>query len=202
MPDYGLKSRLLQDGKMIAEVKKINRSFFADWKLQTTGEYIKASYDSETVISLYQELSKDADFQEAERIVHASINRTSRLRSRVQKIITEYDNPTFCTLTFTDDVFAKTSAQTRRKYVTLFLKAQSRGLPYVANIDFGAQKGREHYHAVCAFRICPKEWEYGSLNVQKVRSASDDLKLSKYVSKLTNHAIKETARRNAIIYSR
>lgn len=202
MPDYGIKSRLLKDGKMIAEVKKINRSFYADWKLNTTGEYIKAPYDSQFAFEVYSKLSKEADFQEAEKIVHAQINRTSRLRSRIKKIASEYANSTFCTLTFTDEVLSNTSVETRRKYVRRFLKRQASGLPYIANIDFGAKKGREHYHAVCAFRVNPKDWKYGALNVQKIRSASDDVKLSKYVSKLTNHAIKETARRNVMIYSR
>ena len=46
---------------------------------------------------------------------------------------------------------------------------------------------------------------YGNINVQKVRNNSIDLnkkRLSKYICKLSNHAIKETTKRSCLIYSR
>lgn len=202
MPDYGYKSKLLQDGKMIAEVKKIQKSEFAAYVYHTTGEVLTAPYDAQTAYIMRQIYSVDPDFVEAEKIENARKNRAWRMKERIADIVTEYDNATFCTLTFTDEYLASTSSKTRRVYVTRYLKEQSAGLPYVANIDFGGKNGREHYHAVCAFRLDPKQWECGALNVKKIRDSSKPLKLARYISKLTNHAIKETAKRNAAIYSR
>lgn len=202
MPDYGYKSKLIQDGRMIAEVKKIQKSEYAAYMLHTSGVFIDAPYDAETAFIMRQIYSCDDDFVEAEKIENARKNRAWRLKGRIAEIITEYDSATFCTLTFTDEYLASTSPETRRRYVARFLKEQSNGLPYVANKDFGGKKGREHYHAVCAFRLNPTAWPCGALNVKKIRDSSKPLKIAKYLSKLTNHAIKETAKRNAAIFSR
>lgn len=84
---------------------------------------------------------------------------------------------------------------------------------------------REHYHAVVGARVSVKRWHYGfafaetvkSLddlrkpipkryqdlpeNVIKIRMQIDDEKrLSKYVAKLTNHAIKETTKQCRMLY--
>lgn len=202
MPDYRRKAELIKDGKMIAEVKKMNRAEYAHCAIYLTGELIEPEIDLETLFLKRYELGNNPDYIEAGRIVHAQSNRTTRLRSRIEDIITSSPESTFCTLTFTDEYLASTSALTRRRYVTRYLKEQSAGGSYVANIDFGARNGREHYHAVCGFRLNPKDWECGALNVQLIRVGSKPIKLAKYVSKLTNHAIKETCKRNAIIYSR
>ena len=195
MPDYVLKSELLRDGT-VSEVKQIQKAFF---KKFTGREISDEEYDE--ALRRAECIDFD-DFNEATRILSAQHSRTKRLRSRIEDMLESFDDCTFVTLTFTDEVLKRTSSATRRRYVAYFLKSQSSGLPYVANIDFGAQNGREHYHAVCAFRITPATWLYGILNFEKIRSAGDSLKLSKYVSKLTNHAIKETCKRNAMIYSR
>lgn len=138
-------------------------------------------------------------YQEAEKIVKAQSNRATRLRSRVEKLISKPS--VFVTLTFTDEALANTSAATRRRYVHYYLKSQ--GDHFVANLDFGSKNGREHYHAIIqADSINPTEWKYGALNVKKIHTSSNPLRLAKYISKLTNHAIKETTKRSAIIYSR
>lgn len=203
MPDYEYKSKLIQDGKMIAEVKKIQKSEYAALVYAKYGTLIDSPYDAETARLMRIIYSCDPDFVEAEKIENARKNRAWRLKNSIASIVSEYtENATFATLTFSDDYLASTSPKTRRVYVTRYLKEQSGGLPYVANIDFGGKYGREHYHAVCAFRLDRKKWECGFLYVKKIRDSSVPLKLAKYISKLTNHAIKETAKRNAIIYSR
>jgi len=111
----------------------------------------------------------------------------------------------FLTLTFNDNTLNQTSAETRRKYVRRYLKQFN--CAYVANIDFGSENGREHYHAVInTSRIDLALWRsYGNINVERVRNKSIELnktRLSKYISKLSNHAIKETTRRCCLIYSR
>lgn len=156
---------------------------------------------------LIRELAKQAqeltpeEFKEAEKINHASYYRTKRLKKRIESLLKD-GKCIFLTLTFTDDVLASTTEKQRRKKVVSYLKAVS--LAYVANIDYGAKNGREHYHAVVrSEHVDYSLYRLGSVNGQIVRlSGSSSASLSKYISKLTNHAIKETTKRNAIIYSR
>lgn len=108
----------------------------------------------------------------------------------------------FITLTFTENTFAKTSVLTRRRYVARYLKANCKN--YVANIDYGAKKGREHYHALVDNDINLKEWhKYGAIKVERVRTSASDLsRVALYVSKLTNHALKVGEDAPRLIYSR
>jgi len=108
----------------------------------------------------------------------------------------------FLTLTFTDEVLSKTSIETRRTYVRKFLKENCDA--YVANIDFGGKKGREHYHAL-AFTdfVNLKGWKYGNIDAEKVKAGKDDLERTcKYVAKLSNHALKVDGKAPRLIYSR
>lgn len=144
------------------------------------------------------------ELNEVEKICNASIQRTKRLRNRIENILLS-GNCLFLTLTFNDNTLNSTSADTRRQYVRKYLK--SFNCMYVANIDFGAKNHREHYHAVVGLdNIDLSLWRnYGNINVQKVRNNSIELnkkRLSKYICKLSNHAIKETTKRSCLIYSR
>lgn len=138
------------------------------------------------------------EWREAERIFNATRSRVTRLRKRISNMLNE--NCLFLTLTFTDNVLNSTTCETRRTYVTRFLKSFS--VPFVANIDFGAKNGREHYHAILQIdKINYSLWPYGALNGKKIIN-NDSLRLSKYISKLTNHAIKFTTKGSRLIYSR
>ena len=110
----------------------------------------------------------------------------------------------FLTLTFNDSILSSTSPETRRKYVRRFLK--SFNCQYVGNIDFGKRNHREHFHALIGTgKIDYSLWNtrFGAINGLKVRNSTDDkARLSRYIAKLTNHAIKETTKRSVIIYSR
>lgn len=145
---------------------------------------------------------------EAIKIQDASFNRYKRLRRRISKMVLE--SPCcFLTLTFDDNKcsFENTSSETRRKYIRRYLK--SLGCDYVANIDFGEENAREHYHAVVNLEKLSqkqiKEYfnKYGAIKVKKISCSKNDIRrLAHYINKLTNHAIKETCRGNRIIYSR
>lgn len=127
--------------------------------------------------------------------------RTRRLKERIREAV-ESGKAYFITITFNNDTLDKTSQKTRRIYISRWLKSLSPF--YVANIDYGGLNGREHYHAVLTSDTEPaKTWEYGFIDIKKVRTTENDTKrISKYISKLTNHAIKETAKQNYMIYSR
>lgn len=128
--------------------------------------------------------------KEARAINQASYKRKQRVSHKIGSCI-EAGQTLFLTLTFKDDVLAKTNEKTRRRYVTRFLKASSR--VYVANIDYGGEKGREHYHAlILGADIDYSPWhKYGAIKGEKVRTTDADReKVCKYVSKLSNHAMK------------
>ena len=160
-------------------------------------------------------------FNECYKMVNADTQRKKRLRQRVERIMGK-GSTYFLTLTFNDDTLSKTDAKTRRTYVSRFLKSISDY--YVGNVDFGKLKGREHYHAVIHSDVlddiqyiytknygwicseCEQFKEWSKLGFYSIKSCGKDekdkQKLAWYVSKLTNHAVKETTKRNALIYSR
>lgn len=126
------------------------------------------------------------------------------LRNKVSDIVLN-GKAIFLTLTFTDDVLASTSVETRRKYIRRYLKEECD--KYCANIDFGSKNGREHYHAIISAKndsVDLSKWNYGAINAQRIRTTENDCKKTcKYIAKLTSHAVKEsTGHAYRIIYSR
>ncbi len=168
--------------------------------------YMKSSED----LKQYNE----EEIKEAEKVNYASYKRQTRLQKKALEII-KSDSAIFLTLTFNDVVFNNMSKETRKKNITRFLKKTCN--KYIANIDFGKKNEREHYHALVEPKgdiIDNKEYYKifynSSINFERIKITSKknhdiestSKKVSKYVSKLTNHAIKETTQQNRIIYSK
>lgn len=222
--DYAYKAQILRSG-LCEKVNQIDRAVYAEYAFLSSGEVITTALDYDTANDLRCFLLKQDEkaFKEAKKINNARYKRVLRLKLRIAAILTHCERPCFLTLTFSDETLERTSADTRRRYVRRYLAFY--GVPYVANIDFGAKNGREHYHAVigcpvdldfwnakCGFAlsecITPNRWKtvpkkYANLSPaeQSERMHYDTLvRLSKYVAKLTNHAIKETTKRSAVIY--
>lgn len=158
------------------EVAKASRQNFVDGDRSALDE-LEAIYGVERV-------------KVARSLNHAKYKRKQRVSDRIGGYVT-LGNCLFLTLTFTDAVLASTSEKTRRKYVTRWLKSQSPA--YVANIDYGKENEREHYHAI-AFspHVDYKGWhKYGAIKGEEVKTESKDVtRVSKYVAKLSNHAMK------------
>lgn len=142
--------------------------------------------------------------KECNRINQAAFKRIKRLKERIRRYISS-GTSIFVTLTFNPDTLDHTTEDTRRKYVQRFLKAHSN--MYVANIDYGADDRythREHYHAlVVCDRIDKTLWDdFGFSFCEVVHRTKSETKIAKYISKLCNHAIKESTKRACYIYSR
>lgn len=139
----------------------------------------------------------------AKQFNHASYCRKQRIQERIGFSV-GLGHCFFLTLTFTDEVLASTSAATRRRYVSRFLKSTCPF--YVANLDYGGKRGREHYHAVVmADRVNYKAWhKYGAIRGDRVHSSNaDEARVCEYLSKLTNHSLKASCGKlPRIIYSR
>ena len=138
--------------------------------------------------------------QECVRLIDAKRQRTNRLENKISLMLNNQEC-LFLTLTFKDSVFESTNELTRRRYVSRYLASVSQY--YIANIDYGEKNGREHYHAVVNGPIDLNQWRvYGNINVERINKPNSSIKLSKYISKLTNHAIKNTCKNKKIIYSK
>jgi hypothetical protein len=140
------------------------------------------------------------------RLYKANERRRAKIKARITRMI-ETNRALFLTLTFSEKMFARNcSAETRRRYITRFLKSECS--EYLANIDFGKEKHREHYHAVVVpktsidFRKYHKIFDSAILG-EKIRVNDSSLKfLSTYINKLTNHALKDNGYYKRLIFSR
>lgn len=132
------------------------------------------------------------------KIDHNKYKRTTRLRNRVSSLI-KSGQAHFITLTFRDDVLDSTNEDTRRQLVRRFLKQYA--TDYVANIDYGKETQREHYHAITDCAI--DQWPYGFFNSKAIApNLESETRLPMYITKLTHHALKKTVRGSSLIYSR
>lgn len=191
--NYELKAELLNNGSYAA-YRDIKKSEYHS----SIGNYDRAKYTPEQCADILATFT-DEELKECNRIGHAHTLRYIRLKKRIFDMLA-YSPCIFVTLTFNDNTLAKTNKETRRQYVFRFLKSQSEF--YIANIDFGAEKHREHYHAVICGQVDVKGWQkYGNINVKKIKIKNEG-KLAQYIAKLTNHAIKDTAQGSRIIYSK
>lgn len=167
-------------------------------------KFERLNKEEEFVSTILQLKARDithAEYKVMVRNVQNFYKRLQRCRERLSIIL---KNPCwFYTFTFRDDVLASTSPETRRRYISRFLK----GSNYIANIDYGKKKGREHYHAVAD--VYYKDFPYGWLKIKRVRLTYDSVgnckdlaRLSKYVTKLSYHSLKDTTNRSRLLYSR
>lgn len=204
MIDYEFKSRVLNSG--IVEV--VNALSYASYYYYLTEEE-RANmrpplFSEEETFEKTSILRNEypQEYHEAENICRATYLRQKRLRNRIASYL-DKGHCLFLTLTFRDDVLASTNEETRKKYVKRFLKPYG---AYVANVDYGEKKGREHYHAVVlSDSVDCSEWfeQCGAIDIEHIRvDGKSPVRLGKYIAKLTNHAIKETNRRCTVIFSR
>jgi len=205
--DYEYKSTILKTD-LCKKINSLDRKAFLNLK---DGIVLDYSIDSEIFDLLIDYGGKAVE--EARKINKAYFYRSKRLKERIATMLEE-GHCIFCTFNFSDEVLNSTSMETRRRYVARHLK--SFNCKYVANIDFGSDKeyidrkgnkrqgtSREHYHALVCIDKLPMSWSYGHewLEHVKVRDKTSK-KLALYISKLSNHAIKESTKRSVLIYSR
>lgn len=200
MIDYKFKAEVMTSHpELITLQKEISKAKFISFYPTTT---VFSKFTIDEAMDWEQELMTEFpdEYKEAEKINHANYERTHRLKERI-KFMMSLGDCLFLTFTFNNGTLLTTKASSRRQFVRKFLSLYSN--KYVANIDYGAKKGREHYHAVILTdNVDPHLWKYGALNIERIHKANSEGRLSNYISKLTNHAIKKTTKRSVIIYGR
>lgn len=206
--DYALKSHILiHYNKQLKEINESKKFHYSLYLFNAYGEinYSLLNYSDSlnNIKDYFNSIGKSELYHECEKIVKATNNRTTRLRKRIKNMILNNDC-VFLSLTFSEETLENTTSEERRLLVVRYLKSQSS--VYVANIDFGKKNEREHYHALVAnTSLNYKLWhKYGAIKGLKTANKRncDITKLTRYINKLTNHAIKETCKRNHLIYSR
>ena len=198
---------LVSKARKLARLRKDRRHALNTASVPTNDDCLRAELDlalekADIALKAY-ESALGEELADIERYLASNKRRWMRVRDGVRRILS---NPSvvLVTLTFTDDVLCATSETTRRTYVRKFLASQSR--TYMANRDFGKKNHREHFHALIACdNIDRKGWTYGNINFKRVKLTEDRKKtvgkLSRYLDKLSNHALKETVG-DRIIWSR
>lgn len=203
--DNNFKQLVLLKGidKQVAQVKK---QLYHDNKRIVVDNDGIVTFDYSIGYSLYlSQLSKYSQGYNlidcADRLLESKYRKTHRVKNKISHLIIS-NNAIFITLTFNDKTLSKTDALKRRRLVQRYLKENCK--EYVANVDYGGKKGREHYHAVVSQDIVFDNWyKYGAINVERVRPCEDSpSRISKYITKLTNHALKVGAIAPRLIYSR
>ena len=195
--DYSYKAKVLASG-LCKEVKKHDKDIY---KQLEKGSISLLDIPFEDAMFCSANGCDLCDLEEARKINNSSNKRVKRLKDRIERYLS-MGCCIWLTLTFTDAVLSKTTEETRKRYVARFLKSQS---PYyIANIDYGSTTEREHYHAVVMTDFVDMtKWSYGFAYTERIKNhIKTSTKISKYVSKLCNHAIKETTKRSCYIYSR
>ena len=198
--------QIILENKLHREVGQFSLKGYRLYQKEVNGLYypslINYSYQElENEIKEFVNLYGYSTYKVATNVNHASYKRTARLKEFIREAVAS-GSAWFITITFSPETLENTNEQTRRKYVSRWLKSLTPF--YVANIDYGKKKGREHYHAIITSdQRPPKTWSYGFIDILKVATSEIDTKrISKYISKLTNHAIKNTTKSKRIIYSR
>lgn len=194
------RSEVVAQG-LVSEVLRKKKELYFDKLInivdEENGEVFKSTTDY-TWFDYIIENRRNSQVDCAFLLLDSKKRKIAKVREKISELVLT-GQAVFLTLTFTDEVLSKTSQATRRRYVARFLKESSGD--YVANIDFSPDINREHYHAVVIKRIDLKSWKYGFSYAEKVRCRPSDLtRVSKYISKLTAHALKVDATR--LIYSR
>jgi len=197
--DNEKKSFVIDSGLVPQVIAKKKELYFDRLKYDFDDEGIQYHYlDDSEWYDFHITRFSDSDLDCAFCLYESKRKKMIRVRQHIENVVLN-NNAVFITLTFRDDVLKTTSPQTRRRYVARYLKSQ--GLEYVANIDFSPDIEREHYHAVICSRVDLKAWKYGFASAEKVRAHKGDMeRLTKYITKLTNHALKVDITR--LIYSR
>ena len=135
----------------------------------------------------------------------STYNRNTRINNRTKQILNKEGFSYLITLTLTDESIKKISLSYLFRKVKEAMRTASL---YIANEDYGSERGRLHFHVLASFneqldytKTNPigQVWKYGGIDYQPIHTKNDKA-LSKYLTKLTNHAIKDTAKK--IIFSR
>ena len=137
---------------------------------------------------------ENLNYIELHKMIKSNNEKSTRIKKRIYKMIK--NQCWFCTYTIEDKYMNKDHA---RK-----LKEINKGKNYIINVDYGKTTNRKHYHGIIESEEEPKKWEYGYCKMIPINLIEEkEIKnITKYINKLTAHTLKDSTKREKIIYSR
>jgi hypothetical protein len=124
-----------------------------------------------------------------------TLSRSRRLRKRIEFML-NYPSVFFVTLTLAREYSFEYVCKCVKKFLSPFEF-------YVANPDWGKLNGRLHWHCVLVSDFIDHNWwKLGNIDFVRVKGFGSSSRLSKYVTKLSRHALKDSVQRQKILYSR
>lgn len=199
------KQQVLKDNIIPKIIDFKKKDYFSNisYDLDDNGEVSNKTYSNSYIWTdfLFFIIRKNAELDCAWRMIESRKQKTKRIKDKIVDMVLD-GTAIFVTLTFKNETFGKTDEVKRRRLVQRFLKSSCSR--YVANIDYGKTNGREHYHAVCSNDLKLKDWfKYGSIDVEHIYKTDESvIRTSRYINKLTNHALKNRCISTRLIYSR
>lgn len=122
------------------------------------------------------------------------LNNIYSKRYRIRKKLLKWKEIYFITLTLDNENINKANRTIYDKIKKIFKEKN-----YIAVEDYGKTTNRKHYHVMVDEKTELKNWTYGFYLQLKVNNkVSDRERLTKYITKLTNHNIKKGVKK--IIY--
>ena len=184
MKNLELKKELLASG-LYQELRKIERYNYILDKKYSCGIISFDDYCNSFVdIGSYLD---DITWSAFNQLYNSRRQRVRRTRKIIEFLLKK--DCLFVTLTFNNNTLLSTNTNTRRRYVKNYL--DSLGVDYFANKDFGKKNGREHYHCIVQTNFL-QHYNYNLGNIDFRLCNNNSLVLSKYLQKLTLHALKNT----------
>lgn len=145
--------------------------------------------------------------EQFEKMLSARYMKVSRLKRRFIYMVSYYKYVYFVTFTFSDNYLNK-SDKTHKRMIKNVLESFDPNYKIILNADYGSKNERLHFHALIGTNIKKnldkhlKKTYPCFTKTEKVNVSSDSIKkVSKYINKLSNHAIKSTTQKSRIFYN-
>lgn len=144
---------------------------------------------------------------EIERKLKARYNKVSRIKQHFIYMVMNKKNLYFLTFTF-DDKYIKKCDRTKKDLIKNLLIEIDFNSYIILNVDYGSQTERQHYHCIYGTNkdlnlksILDKYYPCFSYT-EKIRLDNSSInKISKYINKLSNHAIKDSTKGSRIYFN-
>lgn len=145
--------------------------------------------------------------EQFEKLLSARYMKVSRLKRRFIYLITKCKNLYFVTFTFSD-LYINKSDKTHKRLIKNALSTFDINYKIILNADYGTKNERLHFHAIIGTESDAnldkhlKEFYPCFTKTEKIKVSNDSIKkISKYINKLSNHAIKSSTLKSRIFYN-
>lgn len=168
------------------------------YKLECKKRMAQTEEELEKLIEIENEYKKYTNYDYLLREANNYRQRLKRLRRKTKKMLEH--SCIFLTFTLEDLIPEDEFIKEIKRYL------KNACLSGYFNLDYGDKFGRLHAHALVVADYIDNSykndlrWNLGALNIEKVYNGDDDyIKVAKYISKLSNHAVK-TSTKGKVIY--